>query len=117
MLEVVTHPSKKKENIMAFYRTVVARTGFVDEMIKDMASNSTFVSRDGEWRGLVAADEVSAIEAANDKFLSDSIFSDTTLAEGSTDAWEIMSNESYTVIGWSMTADGSFNEDFADYED
>lgn len=100
---------------MAFYRTVVARAGFVDEMIKDMAGNITFVSKDGEWRGLVAHDEEAAIEAANEKFVNDSLFTDTTLQEGSTDAWEIMSNESYTVIGWSMTADGWFNEDR--YED
>ena len=96
---------------MAFYRTVVARTGFVDEMIKDMAGNISFVSKDGEWRGLVADDEAGAIEAANEKFISDSLFTDSTLQEGSTDAWEIMSNESYTVIGWSMTADGWFNGD------
>ena len=94
---------------MAFYRTVVARTGFVDEMIKDRADNTTFVSRDGEWRGLVADDESGAIEAASEKFIDDSCFTDSTLAEGSTEAWEIMSNESFTVIGWSMTADGWFN--------
>lgn len=94
---------------MAFYRTVVARTGFIDEMVKDMAGNISFVSRDGKWRGLVADDEAGAIEVANEKFISDSIFTDSTLAEGSTDAWEILSNESYTVIGWSMTADGWFN--------
>lgn len=96
---------------MAFYRTVVARTGFIDEMIKDMAGNSGFVSGDGQWRGLVAFDEESAIEAANEKFINDSFFTDSTLAESSTDAWEIMSDHSDTVIGWSMTADGFFNAD------
>lgn len=108
MLKATTKSCKKKETIMAFYRTVVARTGFVDEMIKDMAGNSAFVSRDGEWRGLVADDEAGAIEAANDKFINDSIFTDSTLAEDSTDAWEILSKDSFTVIGWSMTADGWF---------
>lgn len=116
MLEVVTHPSKKKETIMAFYRTVVARVGFVDEMIKELTDNSSFV-RDGEWRGLVAFDEPSAIEAASDKFIADSLYTDSTLAEGSTEAWEIMSDERYTVIGWSMTADGSFNEEYAGFGD
>lgn len=94
---------------MAFYRTVVARTGFIDEMTKDMAGNISFVSRDGQWRGLVADDEAGAIETASEKFINDSLFTDSTLAEGSTEAWEIMSNESFTVIGWSMTADGWFN--------
>lgn len=96
---------------MAFYRTVVARTGFVEEMIKDMAGNIAFVSRDGQWRGPVADDESGAIETANEKFVNDSIFTNSTLAEGSTEAWEILSNESFTVIGWSMTADGWFDED------
>lgn len=96
---------------MAAYRTIVARTGFVDAMIEDLAGNSTFVSPDGQWRGLVAEDEASAIEVANEKFIDDSRYIDYTLAEDSTEAWEIMGNENFIVIGWSMTANGWPTED------
>lgn len=98
---------------MATYRTIVARTGFVDLMIEDLAGNSTFVSADGQWRGLVAEDEAAAIEVANEKFIDDSRYIEYTLAEDSTDAWEITFDDGDTVIGWSMTADGwpTFDEE------
>lgn len=101
---------------MAAHRTIVARTGCVDELIHYLGGSNGLIGVNGQWLGPVADDADTAIIAANEKFENDSIYTDYVLAPESTEAWEITDHTGEIVIGWSMTADG-WPADVADDED
>lgn len=90
---------------MADFRTIVARTGFVDQMIARF-ENTSCVSADGQWVGLVAEDEADAITEATEKFDNDAHMSDWVVGLDSTEVWEVTGADGETVIGWKANADG-----------
>lgn len=94
---------------MAFHRTIVARTGFVDEMIATLGGRNALIGANGQWIGPVAESEAGAIQAANEYFEASNIGS--VVAPDSTDAWEFTDFTGEIIIGWNMTADGWFAED------
>ena len=94
---------------MAFHRTIVARTGFVTEMIARLQGNSGLVSADGQWLGPVADDEAGAIQAGTEHFEGN--FVESYVAPDSVEAWEKTDFTGKTIIGWSITADGWFAQD------
>lgn len=89
---------------MAFHRTIVARTGFVTEMIAHLAGSSSLSGADGQWLGPVAEDDAGAIEVATECF--ESCSPDFCVAPDSVEAWDITDSTFETIIGWSITADG-----------
>lgn len=97
---------------MAFHRTIVARAGFVDEMIAYFEGRgSGLIGVAGQWLGPVADDEAHAIEEATEYLEVSSIRSGSVVAPDSVEAWEMTDSTGETVIGWSITADGWFAED------
>lgn len=92
---------------MAFHRTIVARTGFVDEMVayltRSDGRNALINHSSGQWRGAVA-DEAGVIEAATEYFETAS--PDSVVAPDSVEAWDMTDETGETLIGWSITADG-----------
>jgi hypothetical protein len=95
---------------MAFHRTIVARTGFVTEMVAQLQGHSALVGADGQWLGPVADDEAGAIEAATEYF-ENTNFPESVVAPDSVEAWDRTDFTGEILIGWSMTADGWFAED------
>lgn len=98
---------------MAFHRTIVARTGFVDEMVayltRSDGRNALISNSSGEWLGAVANDETWAIEAATDYLQK--ISPDSVVAPDSVEAWDMTDETGEILIGWSITADGWSIED------
>lgn len=94
---------------MAFHRTIVARTGFVTEVIAHLQGSNGLIGRDGQWLGAVADDEAGAVEAGTEYFEEHSFGSG--VAPGSVDAWDLTDFTGEIIIGWSITADGWFLED------
>lgn len=90
---------------MAAFRTIVARTGFVDQMIARFETTSC-VSPTGQWVDLVAEDEAYAITEATEKFQNDAHMSDWEVMPDSTEVWEVTGTDGETVIGWKANADG-----------
>lgn len=89
---------------MAFHRTIVARTGFVSEMVARLQGNNGLVGADGQWLGPVADDEAGAIQAGTEHFEGN--FVESYVAPDSVEAWEKTDETGETLIGWSITADG-----------
>lgn len=93
---------------MAFHRTIVARTGFVDEMVayltRSDGRNALINHSSGQWQGAVADDEAGAVEAATD-YLG-TVSPDSVVAPDSVEAWEMTDSTGEILIGWSITADG-----------
>jgi hypothetical protein len=81
---------------MAAFNTIVARTGFVDEMRIHLNNKN--------WNGLDADNQADAIQAANEKFEDDATRSDWEVSPESTDAYEIFEGEN--LIGWDIDAGG-----------
>jgi hypothetical protein len=98
---------------MAFHRTIVARTGFVDEMVayltRSDGRNALISHSSGEWLGAVADDETGVIEAATEYF--GTVSRDSVVARDSVEAWDLTDETGETLIGWSITADGWSIED------
>jgi hypothetical protein len=99
---------------MAFYRTIVARTGYVEELIATLGRNGGLVSRDGQWLGPVAATEAEAIEAANEHFEESHKYDRSVFAPDSTEVWEFTDATGEVLIGWSANADGWFEDEDED---
>lgn len=97
---------------MAFFRTIVARTGYVEEMIATLGiNNSGLVSREGKWLGPVAETEAEAIEAASEYFARTHMFDGSVLTPNSTEVWDFTDCTGEIIIGWSADADGWFAEE------
>jgi hypothetical protein len=94
---------------MAFYRTIVARTGFVGEMIAHLEGRSALIGKSGQWLGGVADDETGAIEAGTEYFEENS--AGYVVAPESVEAWDITDFTGEIIIGWSITGDGWVEED------
>ena len=94
---------------MAFYRTIVVRTGFVSEMVAHLNGHNALVGATGQWLGAVADDEAEALQSGTEYFEGSSF--GYVVAPDSVDAWEISDFTGEIVIGWSITADGWLSED------
>lgn len=100
---------------MAFYRTIVARTGYVEELIATLGTDNSSFIREGKWIGPIASTEAEAIEAANEHFEKTHMFDGSLLAPDSTEVWDFTDCTGEIIIGWKANADGWFEE--PGYED
>jgi hypothetical protein len=92
---------------MAFYRTIVARTGCESEMAAHIGFN-LLVGQNGQWLGPVA-DEDGVVEAATDYFEASS--HDYVVAPDSVEVRDFYDFTGEIRIGWRVCADGVPAED------
>lgn len=88
---------------MAAFCTIVARTGFVEELEEALNHNISF-STDPHAR-LVAEEEAQALEIALEQFKNDAHMTDWYVNPDDIDAYE-KTNSDGEIIGWSIYAGG-----------
>lgn len=88
---------------MAAYRTIIARKGFIDQLLSRVSCNESLVGADGQWRGRVAEDEKLALEEATEQFSNEAHMNDWTFYPESVELYEMEVGD--TIVGWAANAD------------